>query len=216
MAPAIIFFWWQGFWWFSGDHGIMGFSEVFLTAAGYMEAIEEGSPGSPLDDGMMGQSTNVYHIPWQFWLVMGKKAYESIWKQWKIKEDQGSTNAPATKGGPHGFFQAKPAMAIMAIIATGQTGQVRFLRYDLSGGSLRGQVCQVWQIFKRPMPSSLHSSWRPSCGSRGCSQTFATLQKRSLVPALRISRISRITKIGVDEILRYFCDMIPIRVEFRR
>ena len=56
----------------------MGFSEVFLTAAGYMEAIEEGSPGSPLDDGMMGQSTNVYHIPWQFWLVMGKKAYESI------------------------------------------------------------------------------------------------------------------------------------------
>lgn len=186
----------------------MGFSEVFLTAAGYMEAIEEGSP---LDDGMMGQSTNVYHIPWQFWLVIGKR----FWKQWKIKEDQGSTNAPATKGGPHGFFQAKPAMAI----ATGQTGQVRFLRYDLSGGSLRCQVCQVcqvWQIFKRPRPSSLHSSWRPSCGSRGCSQTFATLQKRSLVPALRISRISRITKIGMDEILRYFCDMITIRVEFRR
>jgi hypothetical protein len=48
----------------------MGFSEVFLTAAGYMEAIEEGSP---LDDGMMGQSTNVYHIPWQFWLVIGKR-----------------------------------------------------------------------------------------------------------------------------------------------
>ena len=66
----------------------MGFSEVFLTAAGYMEAIEEGSPGSPLDDGMMGQSTNVYHIPWQFWLVMGKKAYESSERSRKIKDQQ--------------------------------------------------------------------------------------------------------------------------------